>query len=401
MTRRPLNPCDYFLLMLDEGMRRDGLAGNTCVLRLRMEDVPSEGELRRFWADLTKREPVLTARLEFSAVLRRPRWAGGGEGEVPVRPAKDLEAIVNAPLDPRTDPPVEAYRLEDGVAIRWHHALMDAKGCERLLAGESSEIPKGREYERDRGLDSWWARFRMSLRMRRMLQEIDGRRPANFDHEPKPGPKRFGVRTDTFDVPETAAVFDRAASLCGAFQRNLYLLAATCRALDASISDEGPLVIPLPVNLRKREWSPIVANYLTFFHFVVPRDRAGDLSSVIRLLKESHVEQIRRRNDRAMIALLHLGRHLSLPRYLRETGSREGRERVTAYFSFPGESPVREFLGRPVTECRSFPGVPARPGIGVFFSLSGGRLLLTTVFVRENVEEARVAEFVGRLRDTL
>jgi hypothetical protein len=92
---------------------------------------------------------------------------------------------------------------------------------------------------------------------------------------------------------------------------------------------------------------------------------------------------------------------LGLKRYLRERTDKKGRERVATYFSYPGEARVKEFLGRPVLEYRAFPAVPARPGIGVFFGQSGDRLLLTAVFVRENVEEGRVDEFVGRLKDIL
>ena len=97
----------------------------------------------------------------------------------------------------------------------------------------------------------------------------------------------------------------------------------------------------------------------------------------------------------AALAVQFMGRRLSLWRYRREV------KPATSYFSFPGESLVTRFLGRPVKEYRSFPAVPPRPGVGVFFGLSGGRLLLTTVYVRGIVDEAQVGRFVDRLKGSL
>lgn len=401
MTLLPLNPCDYFLLMLDEAMRREGVCANTCVAILRMAEVPSTEELRAYAADLVRRHPVLDSRLAFSPFLRQAHWIVPGGVGIPVIESAGAEEALNRPMDPRSDAPVELHRLPGGVAVRWHHALMDAKGGERMLAGGGSDVPKGEEFSPDLARHGWWKRVRMSLRARRRFHELDRTRPANFDHHPRGGTKRLGLRLDTFEESETAAMLRRAADSCGALQRNLYFLAATFRALSTVVKEDGPLVVPLPVDLRKKEWSPVVANYLTFFHFVVPRNVPTDVPALARFLREFQIARIREQDDAAMIALLHLGRRLSLGRYLRERTTKEGRERVTAYFSFPGESGVTEFLGRPVLEYRPFPAVPARPGVGVFWSLHGGKLQLTTVFVRENVEEAVVETFLRSLKESL
>ena len=372
--RSLLNPCDYFLLMIDEAMRRDGLPGNSCVAFLRMDDVPSSEELQKAVCD-----PALNARLRFSPFRRRPFWESDAGSGIPVREGGDLESILNGGGDPRRDPPFELFRMPEGVAVRWHHALMDAKGAEALLTGKTSDIPRGREYDPDLKRHGWWKRIRMSMRARRRLREMDASGVG-------PGSKRFRVKLDSFDASE---VLGRAASLCGPLQKHLYFLAATFRALDAVVTAPGPLVIPLSATLRKRGWSPVIANYLTFFHLALERG-TGDMPEIVRRLKQSQMEQIRNRDDEAMVALLHLGRRLSLRRYARE------RQPATAWFSFSGETQVTEFLGRPVREYRSFPAVPTRPGVGVFFNLAAGRVFLTTVYTCENVDR-----FVHVLRETL
>ncbi|MHC4605851.1 MAG: hypothetical protein ACYTAF_02830, partial [Planctomycetota bacterium] len=329
------------------------------------------------------------------------RWAyPKGEG-VTVREGSDLAALLNEPLNPRKDPLIGLYRFPDGVAVRWQHSLMDARGCEDLLLGRTSDIDRGREYDPDIARHRWWRRTRIGFRARTMLRVIDRLRPANFDHEPVEGPKHFSLKCDAFSPEETSAIFERAAERCGHFQKNLYLLACTFRALDAAVSSREALVIPVPANLRKKEWSPVLGNYLTFFHMFVERRDAKDMGVLVERVKAAQTDQISRRIDEEMILLMLLGRKLGLKRYLRERTDPDGRERVTAYFSYPGEARVKEFLGRRVLEYRTFPAVPARPGLGVFFGVSGDRLLLTTVFVRENVREKKVDEFVQRLKETL
>lgn len=399
--KRPINPCDWFLLMFDEGMRREGLPGNTCVMHLKMGDPPSEEALHDAARELARRHPRIVSRLVMPRGRGLPVWNAATDGTVPVEEAPDPGTVFNVPVDPRKDPPFRFYRLPDGVAVLWHHALMDARGCRLLLTGADSDVPPGSEYETDLRRHGWWSRVRMAFGMRNRLRRLGSRRPALFHGPESRSPAGLNVLPFRFDRKESEIIRRHAAERCGPFQTGLYLLAAVFRALDEFVGEPGPLVIPVPLDLRKKDRSPVTANYLTFLHFVVERDRTGDLAELARELRIRNMELLREKDDVRMISLLHLGRRLSLSRYLKESRMPAGREHVSCYFSYPGEMHLPEFLGRPVRETACFPGVPASPGIGVFFGESDGCLGMNVVHVRGRVEEAKARAFADRIGELL
>jgi len=178
-------------------------------------------------------------------------------------------------------------------------------------------------------------------------------------------------------------------------------MAATFRALAEVVREPGPIAIPVPINLRKRDWSPVVGNYIALQYFVVDPAATADVPALAKQLRAMHVAKIRNGEEAAMIALFWASRLVGFRKTLRGRIGPTGRERNTAYFSNCGEPRLRSFLGRRIRELRVCPSFPASPGVGVYFTLVDGRLLVTTVFIRGNVEEADVDTFVETLRKAL
>ena len=297
-----LNPCDYFMLVLDHVVRGQGLPGNVTVFRIDVAGLIDVDRLAMAIGRLHGQHPLLGARLEKRWPWRY-RW-------IDVRFPPDLGVPVPAADDdPRTDrirsdrvtqdllvdnvvhrelargfdlfhePPIR-YRLIPGenrssLIVAFHHALLDGKGFELLLVRLNELYNRSESPEPHASAcaitpsqadppDAFAAlkskltlreRFRRFLRARRFA--VERNRIAAFRWEVSEGEAfstagksrklkhaaRGGVVQRVirvrFDEEQSRRIAELATELCGFGQVSAYYMVAASRALAAVAERHG------------------------------------------------------------------------------------------------------------------------------------------------------------------
>jgi hypothetical protein len=332
--------------------------------------------------------PFMESRLERPLPWGRLRWSARN-GVVPVEsrglePEDRIDAVVeeilNRPVDPRRNPPLRWYVIEQGDAgwlvLAWVHALMDPRGAELLVSmldavdagGERAAWAAARPIvppEDERPAKERGALARSAMDPLRALGRE--RPPTLAGDAAKAGRVRHRrrlVRTPARQMPQTLAAVGRA-------------VAATAAARGDALAE--PFIVPISVDRRKKgEPGPVFGNFVSF-HFARFRPAETDAATVAALRRDM-AEAVRTNFVEALWAGMNFIRYYPPRHLLRPLG---GREIASFHCADTGEvRPALPLLfGVPVRSAYHVPCVQPHPGLGLFFTRVGELESIVAVWV--------------------
>ena len=422
MSTQPLNPADYFTLLMDHEIRGSGLAGNYCALVLELAGAANVVAIEQRCADFGRRFPLSVARLARQG--RRYAWLPTKEQALPFTVERlpggladqaahrRVVAIVNRAGSVETSAPFELHLLQavDGslLVLRWFHPATDAKGVELLLhhlfADSPADSPTNSQARQpqqpspvDRLIGQWgwwrkWVLARRAVRNIRVLDRLATVLPveaARAETSAVPaGPEQIslGLKLVRYDSAQTAEILSNARRQAGMTGTTLYLIGCMMRAIEATggtaVTGSGDAYcVPYAANLRRRKaLTPIFGNQVSFLFAQAGRELVGSRQRLFAHLREQHKAAVRDRLDQAMLPLMQAGSWLPQEKYARIVRqSPQGRERNSFWFSYTGEMEPRPetIAGCPVQGAYQLSPATAPPGLGLLASLFQGRLTLS------------------------
>ena len=427
-----LGGIDVFHLMNDRAMRARGLAGNHCLF---VVELAGRLDLARLQARLDRAVaavPELRWRLDAGPLgVGRPRWVVdpvrgaptaslrevSGDAELAAR----IEALLAVRVDGERPWAFDLLRRPGGgdvVILRHFHALVDARGADRLVAwlgsgdGDGPEDPPPPEErfevsERPLAPLDRDARLALAGAYRAHVLAL-GRTPIlSLASAARPGAAPGDPRVLRLELsPDETRVFDRRVrERARLSESSLMVIAATHlahRALRARGFAPPQHVIPVPVSLDPKAGARrLRGNPLTMLMLSLRAEELDDEPRAIARIAEQQRTAVRERLDLGMLAALDIARWLPTAAY-RWLGAQPFRgELASLIFSNPGPVTIASFAGVPVTAAYPLPTVVSPPGFQVIFSRFAGRLSASIVAAGGVLRQGEGAAMAEALRAAL
>jgi hypothetical protein len=321
---------------------------------------------------------------------------------------RQLEAELNAGIDPRRHPPVRFVVLdkEPGalLVMTWFHPLMDPRGGQNLLMHLADldacdgrapwQAPPAFVPAPDvRPLRERGRLARRSLQYMRALAPVSPVSPGATLLAP--GPVRF--QQESFIERDLSPGGTRAT------REIAWRLAVGGKAMAELWSKRGlpdvPFLLPISVDLRaKGEAGPTFGNLLAFHFARFEASETSNVRGLARKLRRQMTEAARDGQIDANAVAMEFLKYRPLGTILRTLPWTSSGEVFSFYCADIVEFPTRDrFFGRRVVNAYHVPCVLPRPGLGVFFNRCSGRnnLVVARVEGAVNAEEAsRIVEVV-------
>jgi hypothetical protein len=427
VTQHPLNPSDYFTLVMDEEIRREGMPGSLGGFAIELSGEVNVDVLRACVDELVRRFPIATARLIQAG--RRFYWR---ETRHPVRywhyhrcsetddePAfRDnvLSTIMNR-CEPREQmAPLEFHLLSGPQTslffIRWIHPLCDARGAELILkflcCDQASERERFDRPETEPLLSAylqrwpWWQKIRMFIKAKRYMDSLD-RWKSIVAGSPQKQPQTLRCRVFRFDRAQSAAIAKQARKQVGMTGTSLYYIGCLMRAIEqAGPGGEGDVYcVPFAFNLRRQNaLAPLFGNHVSVLFSQARRALVSNRDKLFQHLKKQSSEAIRNGIDYAFLPVMWAGSWLPLARYgekLRR--SPQGHERSSIWFSDVGRSDLSglHLADAPISGLFHLCQVTSPPGLALLVCQYDGQLTLSYNFIEPVVRESWVKVLERRM----
>lgn len=313
-VRVPLNGADWFLYLMDWRMRRRTGVGCVCHLVAELDaDVTSNLDARL--RTLPRWLWLASLRLRAFPPLRTPAWealGGAWTGSVALGDLQDEDALLGrlaTRLDVEREAPVRVSTARLGarqvVVLSWHHALLDARGAESLMAelGGAMRVVRPSVPAPPRTpMEQLWS----AKKARDFIYEVSTGDLAWIDAGAA-GHKDHFLRL-RLTGEELAAVDAQAERVGAAMLRSALHVAATTRAVAGLLSDRGvatgDLLVPAPQEQRTARGD--VGNGLSLLFYRVPRAVVQDLPALVVHATQQVRGMIRESMPTAMTTLLDL-----------------------------------------------------------------------------------------------
>jgi hypothetical protein len=428
LRRLPLRGADLVLVAMQSLWKHAGVSNNT--LMVVQCDGPIDPEritrsLERFldfcpWPAARMRRPFPWGKLQ---------WVARSRSALDVPPVRhrrlrapealqaELEAELNAAIDPRREPPLrfsildytpEAAGPQSVLVVTWFHPLMDPRGGQNLLShlAHLDEIdgrapwggsPPAFVGDPDpRPLKERGQLGRRSQRYMRTLTPVPPVSPGTG--LTSPGRARFSQASFVGDDHGVGGVRS-TREIC-------WRLALVGRAMAELWRQRGlpdvPFLVPVSVDMRpKGEPGPIFGNVLAF-HFARFRpSETADVAGLTRLLRHQMTDALRDGQIDANAVAMEFLKYRPLSVMLRDLPGTATRETFSFncadLMDFPAV--LEKLFGRRVVNAYHAPSVLPRPGIGVFFNRCGIKNNLVVSWIEGAVTEDEVTRIVEMIRE--
>jgi hypothetical protein len=428
LRRLPLRGADLVLVAMQSLWKNAGVSNNT--LMVVQCDGPIDPDrikraLDRFldfcpWPAARLRRPFPWGKLHWAA---RPRAAMVGPPlrhrrvSSPAALHDELEAELNAAIDPRREPPLRFsildYTLEatgpQGVlVVTWFHPLMDPRGGQNLLAHLTyldqidGQTPWGGAppaFATDPDPRPLKERGEIGRRSQRYMRTLTPVAPVS----PGTGmasPGRVRFRQESFVEGDHSTDGVRSTrEIC-------WRLALVGKAMAELWSRRGlpdvPFLVPISVDLRpKGEPGATFGNVLAF-HFARFRpSETADVPGLTRALRHQMTNALRHGQIDANAVAMEFLTYRPLSVMLRDLPGTATRETFSFNCADLMDLPpaIEQLFGRRVINAYHAPSVLPRPGIGVFFNRCGIRNNLVVSWIEEAVDEDEVTRIVEVVRE--
>jgi hypothetical protein len=424
---------DYFMHGQDHRMRRAGLPGNVCWVKLRLAAGLDVALLR----ERVAASPILDwlARVDIVRPLGMlpPLWRraaqprpilfehdsrdGDGEGPDSLPPAARRRHL-HADRGPALALDLVRHPdLTSRLILSWNHALMDARGAELILRHLNEGMTaKGapaienliKPDQRGWSLSGWWQSVKIARGSVKWLNESGGEPLFSLMPAGPASACRNHYRVLTFSEQETARIDARCQLLTAGFRRSHFFLAASLRALHAIATrrgnQTGAYLVPVPHDTRRRGANgPIFSNHLSILFYRIEPRLAGRLSDILGELSRQMTDQIRTKFPECCMAALDMFKPLPLGFYVNHLGKPTRGKFATFCFSDSGETcaGMSKMLGGPIQSVSHQVATWRPPGLTVLFWTFSGRICAQLSWVDDCLSLVEVDRLEQDLRSAL
>lgn len=417
-ARRPLSPADVFTRVLDREARRDGLPGFQSLAVLALDSRPDVETLRGRLAADTPLARCVRARMTRSVPLLRPCWDLAGRS-----PPPRVDVLAEAPSagPPFTSLLAARLRPDRGENLRFtlfpaddgswrlgflfHHALVDARAAERLLAALAEGQTAGHWPPPPPAPPPLGERLRLAKAQNEAIESaiVGG---LHVFASATDGPvRRMSGDVVALDGKETSDAVTGGRRAAGYGMEGLWYLAcllAADRETDPRPPGGASYLVPLPTTLDGvGETLRTFGNHLWFNFLSVPVADAVEPAATARALRGQLMEALRGDARNRCRAQLDLFRLMPAPIYAALARSTTGGAFASLFFTHPGRVDRRltSLLGAEVTGFAHFPSPLPVPGVCATVWTFRGRLSLGLTWVEDRVSGDRARGLLRRWRD--
>lgn len=420
----PVNGSDYFLLLLDQHMRKHGPLGNVGRFVLELDGPLTEVQLRQKLKDSHIANWLNSVgKPRRNLLFKLPQWKSASKRKAfsilthSASDSKQLpESIFSQDIRLGKNRPFHFDLIPHSggkttMIFSWHHSLMDAHGIEmflKMLGGNDGTIEVNRLFPKAEAATNWPEEMNKAREVKKFLFDST-RSPLAMLMEQAPQPKSKGqYRIIAFSEEETTQVDARARELKVRFGNSPMYLAATARGIhqirQARKMPEGIYWIPVPQDQRKRgAIGPIISNQVSFLFYKLTDTELGDISETIQSLSQQMMDQIRNGITASFAVMMGIFRRLPMAayRYLMHQPTRG--DIASFFFSDTGNSlkQFTEFMGLSIKDATHFPPNAHHPGFTLIFMRVQNRLKVVVGYTDVSLSEEEIEGFVTHLRGDL
>jgi hypothetical protein len=411
MARRTLMLLGPDVLLVAMGGRRPSNAVFVVECDGRIDAARVSDAVRRF----TELAPWIASRLERPLPWGRLRWTVDVPLSADARPivavsdgddASAVDACLNTVIDARREPPLririvygedESRRPTTWLVVCWAHPLMDPRGAELLVAMLDALVrdDAGREWARARPLVAppdprrWRERATIAQRGVDLLKGLAESRPPSLGRDVAGRVRHHRAvvpAAPARPVPATLAVV--SAAVTDLWRRR-------------GLAVDDPFVVPISVDRRRKgEPGPVFGNFLSFHFARVPPTPWDGVAATAAAVRQDLADAVREDAIETMWVAMNFGRYYP-PAWLLRTGGGEGMTSFNCADTGEVRPALPMLFGRPVRGGYHVPCVQPRPGLGVFFSRSGGSESVTAVWIDGVVESREAQALVDRVAQAI
>ena len=429
-----LNPADSFTLVMDEEIRRDGMAGSYGCFALELTNIPDIAELQQRITEFSQRFPVAQASLQ--QIGRRFYWCRRNDppplffqhhcpedqNEADFQ-QHTIDRIINHKQTRETVTPIEFHLLtgptQHTFFTRWFHPFGDARGADLILkylctADEAKRLQfglpeTGALVNAQLGKYRWWQKIGLLLKGKRYIEKLDSLESIQpFENDLPPQHLNYTIKRLT--EAQTGQVIKLARQYVGLTGTSLYYIGCLMRALEKMHPDNAgeAYCVPYAFNLRKqRALTPMTGNHISALFAQAPRDVVQDRQKLFTHLKQQNAQVIRQQLDYAFLPLMWAGSWQSLAKYGKtlRLSYGSGKERSSFWFSDIGrlDLPVDSFPGAEIKGVFHVSQVTSPPTLAFLSCIYRNQLTLSYNFIEpvsnpeqiEKLHQLMLAELLG------
>ena len=292
------------------------------------------------------------------------------------------------------------------LVVKFDHRLFDAAGVEAFLSlfeeycltQKVTPIAPALKP----GLSAWSEKFIAGKAVNRFFLKLrKGLKPITFAGGLGQG---FDFLPLFFDADKSAAIYARSLSEAGYLMFMPFVLAKSLQSMDKVIKRDGDYLVPVNVNLRAANCAESVFfNHLSFLFFRVSRSMIAATPQLCREVASQFFDQAKGKISDNLAQAASLMRILPLPVVAALLDKFMGGDCAAFAFSYLGESAFRKksFCGALVKNIFHLPLVPAKPGVGIFFTRYDDRLNLTLVYAKGALSREQAQGLMQELKNNL
>lgn len=410
-----LNGPDYLMLGFDHELRRQGFAGNTCQIVLKLGGAISPETLTRRLGELAAHHPIISAR---PAGIVWPKWKIPSRPQPPKLRVHQGMTAGHAPINERLDArsgELMRFDLNIGpdsptLTFTWLHALMDAPGAEHFLAcvgNPDLPLPAASDVA-TRSQPPTRERLKLAWKYLHHLDELCKVAPKSIGVRHPSAPATLQSRVDAFDAAASARIQANAAQLAGLLGEAQFHAAAALielHQLRERLGCPSPsYALPLPVGLRpKGTIRPLFSNEVSMLMLQLLPTDLGSTADAVKSLKQQLEHAMRHGLLESGRSLGEMFRFLPVPTYMALVKHGLRGEICSLFFGDTANvSPhLKTFYGAPVEDIVHVAAVTPSPGLGVIFYHFRGLLKMTVVHSARAFNDDEANDFAAGLRRRL
>lgn len=407
MKLAKLSGSDYFHLLVDRKMLRNGLVGNISRFHLELN---AEADLNLISQQLSENKTL--ANLSKLKVQHRwpalPLWKEANSTRPYVQVQNKLSwlefesAILNRKVDNENGLVfIDLCALIDDskhVVISMHHVLFDHQGMMNFLKALSRPETTFRLFPSER--PSWLIRKLSNACYMTvyMLSRGSGKLGTLVGKNVKPKSyPRF--KTIRFSKEETASIEANAWKAGSRIGQSAFYLSATAKVVFETICNRGQepphLWFSVPHNNRRKGASGhLVSNQLSFLFFRLQKDELKTIVSSISSINRQLKQQLKTRIIDRYSDLQDVLRWMPMMIYERMVDLASNGKMSSFGYSDLGEQKVvmDMFLGAKLLRMLHYPPVPSPPGFNVIATKQNGELAFVWAYFDESLSQRELEE---------
>jgi hypothetical protein len=436
-TKKTLSGSDYFHLLLDRKMLRNGLVGNISRIHLELSadtdlerigkkllqnptfQAVSQLKVKHRWPSLPKwgtRDCFVPRNDDKSRVIaKEERLKQSISKNIRIHSSISKSEFKSTVLNRKVDNEnglvfIDLCELEDGtkhVVISMHHVLCDHQGMNNFvqsLADQSVSFPLFPDAEKTNGLkvfrNFWFMTFYMLKRSSSKLGTLV---------EKNLRPARAPIfKVIEFTTQETEQIEKNAWSAGARIGRSAFYISATAQVVNQILQKRAinpPYIwFTVPTNQRKKGTAGhLVSNQLSFLFFRLDKEHLQTTASSVEVINQQLKVQIKDRITERYKDLLSALRFMPMPIYEGMVNLTSNGKMSSFGFSDLGTDAMklRDFQDAMVVNTLHYPPVPSPPGFNVVVSKHNGRLKFVWAYFDEVMSGEEVTAMELSFRNIL